>query len=74
MAITNFLTVERFQFPEPLSRGYVLSLYSHHIIDLALTYMSVLYHQPEKMAKSTQEELSERKANLEALKQQHGIE
>jgi len=26
------------------------------------------------MAKSTQDELSERKANLEALKQQHGIE
>jgi len=37
-------------------------------------YLVVLYHQPEKMAKSTQDELSERKANLEALKQQHGIE
>jgi pre-mRNA branch site protein p14 len=33
----------------------------------------VLYHQPEKMAKS-KEDLEERKANLEALKQQHGIE
>jgi pre-mRNA branch site protein p14 len=33
----------------------------------------VLYHQPEKMLKS-KEDLEERKANLEALKQQHGIE
>lgn len=34
---------------------------------------SVLYHQPEKMAKS-KEDLAERQENLERLKQQHGIE
>jgi pre-mRNA branch site protein p14 len=34
---------------------------------------SVLYHQPDKMAKS-KADLEERKANLEALKQQHGID
>ena len=33
----------------------------------------VLYHQPEKMAKS-QEDLAERQENLEKLKRQHGIE
>jgi pre-mRNA branch site protein p14 len=41
--------------------------------DLANRHTLVLYHQPEKMAKS-KEDLEERKANLEALKQQHGIE
>lgn len=35
---------------------------------------TVLYHQPEKMAKSSTEDLEARQANLEALKQQHGIE
>lgn len=35
--------------------------------------LSVLYHQPEKMAKS-KEDLAERQENLERLKQQHGIE
>lgn len=34
---------------------------------------TVLYHQPEKMAK-TQEDLAERQENLEKLKRQHGIE
>lgn len=33
----------------------------------------VLYHQPEKMARS-REDLAERQENLERLKQQHGIE
>lgn len=33
----------------------------------------VLYHQPEKMARS-KEDLTERQENLERLKQQHGIE
>ncbi|KAF2670747.1 pre-mRNA branch site protein p14 [Microthyrium microscopicum] len=36
-------------------------------------YLVVLYHQPEKMAKS-KADMEERKANLEALKQQHGID
>jgi len=36
-------------------------------------YLVVLYHQPEKMKSST-EDLEERQANLEALKQQHGID
>lgn len=33
----------------------------------------VLYHQPEKMAKS-KEDLAERQENLEKLKRQHGID
>ncbi|KAF1810731.1 pre-mRNA branch site protein p14 [Eremomyces bilateralis CBS 781.70] len=36
-------------------------------------YLVVLYHQPEKMARS-KEDLEDRKAKLEALKQEHGIE
>lgn len=35
--------------------------------------LPVLYHQPEKMAKS-KEDLTERQENLERLKRQHGIE
>lgn len=34
---------------------------------------TVLYHQPEKMARS-KEDLEARKENLEQLKKQHGIE
>lgn len=34
---------------------------------------TVLYHQPDKMAKS-KEDLESRKENLEQLKKQHGIE
>lgn len=36
-------------------------------------FTTVLYHQPEKMAKS-KEDLAERQENLEKLKRQHGIE
>lgn len=36
-------------------------------------YLVVLYHQPEKMAKS-KADLEERKASLEQLKKQHGID
>jgi pre-mRNA branch site protein p14 len=36
-------------------------------------WLSVLYHQPEKMIKS-KEDLESRKENLEQLKKQHGIE
>ncbi|KAI4290052.1 MAG: hypothetical protein L6R35_000674 [Caloplaca aegaea] len=36
-------------------------------------YLVVLYHQPDKMAKS-KEDLAERQENLEKLKRQHGIE
>lgn len=36
-------------------------------------YLVVLYHQPEKMARS-KEDLEARKENLEQLKKQHGIE
>ncbi|KAL8781104.1 MAG: hypothetical protein Q9213_006162 [Squamulea squamosa] len=36
-------------------------------------YLVVLYHQPEKMAKS-KEDLAERQENLEKLKRQHGID
>jgi hypothetical protein len=35
--------------------------------------LPVLYHQPEKMAKS-KEDLATRQAKLEQLKQEHGIE
>lgn len=38
-----------------------------------LSVEAVLYHQPEKMAKS-KEDLAERQDNLEKLKRQHGIE
>ncbi|KAF2455413.1 putative pre-mRNA branch site protein p14, partial [Lineolata rhizophorae] len=36
-------------------------------------YLVVLYHQPEKMAKS-KEDLAQRQANLDRIKQQHNIE
>ncbi|KAL1953273.1 hypothetical protein VTO42DRAFT_3335 [Malbranchea cinnamomea] len=36
-------------------------------------YLVVLYHQPEKMARS-KEELAARQENLERLKQHHGID
>jgi pre-mRNA branch site protein p14 len=36
-------------------------------------YLVVLYHQPEKMAKSAQD-LAERQENLEKLKREHGID
>jgi len=36
-------------------------------------YLVVLYHQPEKMAKS-QSDLAERQENLERLKREHGID
>lgn len=36
-------------------------------------YLVVLYHQPEKMAKS-QADLAERQENLEKLKREHGID
>ncbi|EEH38091.2 pre-mRNA branch site protein p14 [Paracoccidioides lutzii Pb01] len=36
-------------------------------------YLVVLYHQPEKMARS-KEDLAARQENLERLKQQHGID
>ena len=36
-------------------------------------YLVVLYHQPEKMAKSNMD-LKEREQQLERLKQEHGIE
>ena len=50
-----------------------------HALSLSLTrqvlimVVLVLYHQPEKMAKS-KEDLAERQENLESLKRQHGIE
>ena len=39
----------------------------------SLGHCLVLYHQPEKMAKS-KEDLAERQENLEKLKRQHGID
>jgi pre-mRNA branch site protein p14 len=37
-------------------------------------YLVVLYHQPEKMAKVTKEDLAERQERLQDLKQAHGID
>ena len=36
-------------------------------------YLVVLYHQPEKMARSSQN-LAERQESLEKLKKEHGID
>jgi pre-mRNA branch site protein p14 len=35
---------------------------------------TALQHQPDKMTTSTKDDLDERKANLDALKRQHGID
>lgn len=43
------------------------------IVEMVIDCAIVLYHQPEKMAKS-KEDLAERQENLEKLKRQHGIE
>jgi pre-mRNA branch site protein p14 len=43
------------------------------LIHHADLWLAVLYHQPEKMAK-TKEDLAERQENLEKLKKQHGID
>lgn len=43
------------------------------LASIQLKCLTVLYHQPEKMAKS-KEDLAERQENLERLKKQHGIE
>ena len=45
----------------------------HRIVEIFTNYAIVLYHQPEKMAKS-KEDLAERQENLGKLKRQHGIE
>lgn len=37
-------------------------------------YLVVLYHQPEKMAKMTKEDMAERQEKLDELKREHGIE
>lgn len=49
------------------SAGWLANMIANHKINI------VLYHQPEKMAKS-KEDLAERQENLEKLKRQHGIE
>lgn len=61
--------VEWLQLPEPLSSWYVRWVLSV----IFLLRCAVLYHQPEKMAKS-KEDLAERQENLERLKKQHGID
>jgi hypothetical protein len=48
-------------------------LFGFYTEDPSLTNYVVLYHQPEKMARSKQD-LEVRKENLERLKQQHGID
>lgn len=45
----------------------------HKPLDDILTSVTVLYHQPEKMAKS-KEDLAARRESLAKLKQQHGID
>ena len=43
------------------------------VMSLIRLIHTVLYHQPEKMAKS-KEDIAERQENLEKLKKQHGID
>jgi pre-mRNA branch site protein p14 len=54
---------------------YLVGMVSYYLpcTDLLISF-TVLYHQPEKMTKSSTEDLEARQANLEVLKQQHGIE
>jgi hypothetical protein len=62
---------EWLQLPESISRWYAQSP-----LQYTCRYLIghiVLYHQPDKMAKS-KEDLESRKDNLEQLKKQHGIE
>jgi pre-mRNA branch site protein p14 len=49
--------------------------FSHLLFPIALAnfFLAVLYHQPEKMAKS-KEDLAARRESLAQLKQQHGID
>ena len=56
-------------------RYLVGTLIPHHFFPTrsSLTNATVLYHQPDKMAKS-ENELAERQENLEQLKREHGIE
>ena len=51
--------------------AFGLTLFAHWI--LITSFEPVLYHQPEKMAKS-KEDLAERQENLEKLKREHGID
>lgn len=44
-----------------------------HSVECKLTMYAVLYHQPDKMARS-KEDMEVRKENLERLKKQHGID
>lgn len=43
------------------------------LVGCKLTMYAVLYHQPDKMARS-KEDMEVRKENLERLKKQHGID
>jgi len=55
---------------------YLVGVHTRSLIlrrQVLITVVLVLYHQPEKMAKS-KEDLAERQENLEKLKRQHGIE
>lgn len=61
-----------FNFQNRYLVGELRSGPSAFIATASLT-TTVLYHQPEKMARS-KEDLEARKENLEQLKKQHGIE
>ena len=56
-----------------IATSSVRSLLMFSVIGHADPGRIVLYHQPEKMAKS-KEDLAERQENLEKLKREHGID
>ena len=52
---------------------YLVGMSDGQVLSFSWLRGAVLYHQPEKMAKS-KEDLAERQENLERLKKQHGID
>ena len=70
--LNGFNFQNRYLVGELLSLDRIVSSSSHNPMACLLS-VAVLYHQPEKMAKS-KEDLAERQENLEKLKRQHGID
>ena len=62
-----------FNFQNRYLVGMYLPCHLSKIMSDALTLLVVLYHQKEKMVKSS-EDLAARQENLEKLKRQHGID
>jgi pre-mRNA branch site protein p14 len=62
-----------FNFQNRYLVGTRMSLCQHSLASKSDWRFPVLYHQPDKMAK-TQADIEEREKNLEELKRQHGID